>query len=193
MIEILKGKIVGKGESYLILQNGGIGLKVWTPVSVSSATNVGEIVQLYTDLVLRENDINLYGFVDAKARDMFRSLIKVNGVGPKAALSVLSFHNVLDVYQAVHFKDYQQFVRVPGIGNKTAQKIILYLYDKLEPILEGMQFDHNGNVDSELIEALVGLGYSVVEAQASMQSIPEDCPDELEEKLRLALKYFSNK
>jgi len=168
-------------------------LKVWTPVSVSSATDVGEIVQLYTDLVLRENDINLYGFVDAKARDMFRSLIKVNGVGPKAALSVLSFHNVLDVYQAVHFKDYQQFVRVPGIGNKTAQKIILYLYDKLEPILEGMQFDHNGNVDSELIEALVGLGYSVVEAQASMQSIPEDCPDELEERLRLALKYFSNK
>lgn len=192
MIEIIKGKVVGKGELYLILQNGGIGLKVWTPVSVSSSIDVGEIAQLYTDLVLRENDINLYGFTEAKARDMFRNLIKVNGVGPKAALSVLSFHSVLNIYQAVHLKDFQQFVRVPGIGNKTAQKIILYLHDKLEPILEGMQFDQDGNVDSELIEALVGLGYSVVEAQASIQSLPKDCPDELGEKLRLALKYFSN-
>jgi len=192
MIEIIKGKVVGKGELYLILQNGGIGLKVWTPVSVSSSIDVGEIAQLYTDLVLRENDINLYGFTEAKARDMFRSLIKVNGVGPKAALSVLSFHSVLNIYQAVHLKDFQQFVRVPGIGNKTAQKIILYLHDKLEPILEGMQFDQDGNIDSELIEALVGLGYSVVEAQASIQSLPKDCPDELGEKLRLALKYFSN-
>ena len=192
MIEIVKGKVVGKGELYLILQNGGIGLKVWTPVSVSSSIGVGEIAQLYTDLVLRENDINLYGFIDAKARDMFRSLIKVNGVGPKAALSVLSFHSVLNIYQAVHLKDFQQFVRVPGIGNKTAQKIILYLHDKLEPMLEGMQFNQDGNIDSELIEALVGLGYSVVEAQASMQSLPKDCPDELGEKLRLALKYFSN-
>jgi Holliday junction DNA helicase RuvA len=112
MIEIIKGKVVEKGELFLILQNGGIGLKVWTPVSVSSSIEVGEIAQLYTDLVLRENDINLYGFADAKARDMFRSLIKVNGVGPKAALSVLSFHSVLNIYQAVHLKDFQQFVRV---------------------------------------------------------------------------------
>ena len=192
MIEIIKGKVVGKAESYLIIQNGGIGLKVWTPVSVSLSIDVGEIAQLYTDLVLRENDINLYGFIDAKARDMFRSLIKVNGVGPKAALSVLSFHSVINIYQAVHLKDFQQFVRVPGIGNKTAQIIILYLHDKLEPMLEGMQFNQSGNIDSELLEALVGLGYSVVEAQASMQSIPKNCPDELEEKLRLALKYFSN-
>ena len=191
MIEIIKGEVVGKGELYLILQTGGVGLKVWTPNSVPSSIDIGEIAQLYTDLILRENDINLYGFTDIKARDLFRSLIKVNGVGPKAALSVLSFHSVHNIYQAVHLKDYQQFVRVPGIGNKTAQKIILYLCDKLEPILEGMQFDQAGNFDSELIEALVGLGYSTVEAQACVQSLPKDAPDDLEEKLRLALKYFS--
>ncbi len=191
MIEIIKGKVVGKGDLFLILQTGGIGLKVWTTNSVSSAIEMGEIVQLHTDLILRENDINLYGFTDIKERDMFRSLIKVNGVGPKAALSVLSFHNINDVYQAVHLKDFQQFVRVPGIGNKTAQKIIIYLHDKLEPMLKEMQFDQTGNIGFELVEALVGLGYSVVEAQASIQSIPKDAPDELEEKLRLALKYFS--
>ena len=149
MIEIIRGKVVGKGELYLILQNGGIGLKVWTPVSVSSSIDVGEIAQLFTDLVLRENDINLYGFMDVKARDMFRSLIKVNGVGPKAAMSVLSFHSVLNIYQAVHLKDFQQFVRVPGIGIKTAQKIILYLQAKIAPMLDGVQFDQGGNIDSE--------------------------------------------
>lgn len=191
MIEIIKGKVVGKGDLFLILQTGGIGLKVWTTNSVSSAIEMGEIVQLHTDLILRENDINLYGFTDIKERDMFRSLIKVNGVGPKAALSVLSFHNINNIYQAVHLKDFQQFVRVPGIGNKTAQKIIIYLHDKLEPMLKEMQFDQTGNIGFELVEALVGLGYSVVEAQASIQSIPKDAPDELEEKLRLALKYFS--
>ena len=191
MIEIIKGKVVGKGDLYLILQTGGIGLKVWTPTSVSSSIDVGEIAQLHTDLILRENDINLYGFTNIKARDLFLSLVKVNGVGPKASLSVLSFLSVQNIYQAVYLKDFQQFVRVPGIGNKTAQKIIIYLHDKLEPILEGMQFDQTGNFDSELIEALVGLGYSAVEAQASLQSIPKDAPDDLEEKLRLALKYFS--
>jgi Holliday junction DNA helicase RuvA len=191
MIEIIKGEVVGKGELYLILQTGGVGLKVWTPRSVSLSIEMGEIAQLFTDLILRENDINLYGFTDIKARDLFRSLIKVNGVGPKASLSVLSFLSVQDVYQAVQLKDFQQFVRVPGIGNKTAQKIIIYLHDKLEPILEGMQFDQTGNFNSELIEALVGLGYSVVEAQTCIQSLPKDAPDDLEEKLRLALKYFS--
>lgn len=191
MIEIIKGKVVGKGDSYLILQTGGIGLKVWTTNSVLSAIEMGEIAQLHTDLILRENDINLYGFMDIKARDMFRSLIKVNGVGPKAALSVLSFHNINNIYQAVHLKDFQQFVRVPGIGNKTAQKIIIYLHDKLEPMLKGMQFDQTGNMGLELVEALMGLGYSVVETQACIQSIPKDAPDDLEEQLRLALKYFS--
>jgi len=191
MIEIIKGEVVGKGELFLILRIGGIGLKVWTPISVSSSIDIGEIAQLHTDLILRENDVNLYGFPDLKARDLFRSLIKVNGVGPKAALSVLSFHGVQDIYQAVYLKDFQQFVRVPGIGNKTAQKIILYLHDKLEPILEGMQFDQTGNFDSELIEALVGLGYSVVESQVCIQSLPKDAPGDLEEKLRLALQYFS--
>ena len=191
MIEIIKGEVVGKGESYVIILTGGIGLKVWTSTTVSSSIKIGEITQLHTDLILRENDINLYGFTDNNARDLFRTLIKVNGVGPRAALSILSFLSIQKIYQAVHSNNYQQFVRVPGVGNKTAQKIILYLNDKLEHLLEGMEFDHAGNFDSELIEAMVGLGYSVTEAQASVQSLPKDAPDDVEEKLRLALQYFT--
>lgn len=191
MIEIIKGEVIGLGESHIILQTGGVGLKVWVPTSVPSSINLGEITQLHTELILRENDINLYGFMDIEARDLFRNLIKVNGVGPKAALSILSFLSFQNIYQAIHQENHQQFVRVPGIGNRTAQKIILSLHDKLEPLLEGMQFGQTDNFDSELIEALVGLGYSVTEAQSSIQSLPKDTPDNLEEKLRLALKYFS--
>ena len=191
MIEIIKGEVITKGDVYLIIQLGGIGLKVWTPYPVSQAFEKGEIAHLFTDMILRENDINLYGFQDIATRNLFRSLVKVNGVGPKAALSVLSSLSVQNIYQAVYLKDFQPFLIAPGIGNKTAQKIILYLQDKLDPVLVGLQLDEIDNLDSELLDALVGLGYSIVEAQTCIQSLPKDSPNDLEEKLRLALKYFS--
>ena len=191
MIEIIKGEVISKGDSYLIIQLGGIGLKVWTPNPVALALEKGEIAYLFTDLILRENDVNLYGFQDIVTRNLFRTLVKVNGVGPKAALSILSTLSVHNIYQAVHLKDYQPFLLAPGVGNKTAQKIVLYLQDKLDPVLIGLQLNEVDNLDTELLDALVGLGYSIVEAQTCIQSLPKDAPNELEEKLRLALKYFS--
>jgi Holliday junction DNA helicase RuvA len=191
MIEIIKGEVISKGDSYLIIQLGGIGIKVWTPNPIAQALDKGEIAHLFTDLILRENDVNLYGFQDIATRNLFRTLVKVNGVGPKAALSVLSSLSVHNIYQAVHLKDFQPFSLAPGIGDKTAQKIVLYLQDKLDPILVGLQLDQIDNLDTELLDALVGLGYSIVEAQTCIQSLPKDAPNELEEKLRLALKYFS--
>ena len=109
MIEIIKGEVIAKGDVYLIIQLGGIGLKVWTPYPVSQALEKGEIAHLFTDMILRENDINLYGFQDIATRNLFRSLVKVNGVGPKAALSVLSSLSVHNIYQAVYLKDFQPF------------------------------------------------------------------------------------
>ncbi len=191
MIEIIKGEVISKGDSYLIIQLGGIGLKVWTPNPVVLTLEKGEIAHLFTDLILRENDVNLYGFQDIATRNLFRTLVKVNGVGPKAALSILSSLSVHNIYQAVHLKDYQPFLLAPGVGNKTAQKIVLYLQDKLDPVLIGLQLNEVDNLDTELLDALVGLGYSIVESQTCIQSLPKDAPNELEEKLRLALKYFS--
>jgi holliday junction DNA helicase RuvA len=191
MIEIIKGEVVEKGVSFLILQIGGIGLKIWTTNSISTCFEKGEIANFYTDLILRENDVNLYGFQDAAMRDLFRILIKVNGVGPKAALSILSSLPIQTIYQAVHKKDFQPFLLAPGVGNKTAQKIILYLQDKLDPRVVGLQIDKIEDLDTDLLDALVGLGYSVVEAQTCIQSLPKDAPKVLEEKLRLALNYFS--
>jgi holliday junction DNA helicase RuvA len=191
MIEIIKGEIVGKGDSFLILQTGGVGLKVWTTNSIASDFNKNEIANLYTDLILRENDVSLYGFLDIGTRNLFRILIKVNGVGPKAALSILSSLSLQNIYQAIQKKDFQPFLLAPGVGNKTAQKIVLHLQDKLDSNLINFQLESIDDLDTDLLDALVGLGYSVVEGQACIQSLPKDAPIELEEKLRLALKYFS--
>ena len=192
MIEIVKGEVVNKGDQYLVILTGGIGMKVWTPSLVSDAAELGEVTYLYTDLILRENDVNLYGFIEAKTRDLFRTLVKINGVGPKAALSILSTLTLQNIYQAVFQKDVQRFILVHGIGKKTAQKIILYLQDELGPLTSVDDgFTSPVDIDTELLDALVGLGYSIVEAQASIQSLPEDVEDDLETRLRLALRYFS--
>jgi len=192
MIEIIKGEVVEIGVNFLILFTGGVGFKVWTTPSIANSTEIGETTQLFTDLILRENDINLYGFQEINSRDLFRTLIKINGIGPKAALSILSTLSIQDVSQAVKQKNVQQFVRVPGIGSKTAQKIILYLQDAMGSLFEGLEFGNVDNFDSELQAALVRLGYSIAEAQACIQSLPHDDSKNLEDRLRMALQYFSS-
>jgi Holliday junction DNA helicase RuvA len=122
---------------------------------------------------------------------MFRTLNKVNGVGPKAAISILSTMPIATIYNAIRSKDFHYFTQVPGIGNKTAQKLILYLQDSLQ-LPDVMQLDPDtASVNADLLDALVGLGYSVVEAQSCIQHIPENTPDDLESRLRIALQYFS--
>jgi len=192
MVEIIKGEVVETGDNFLVLFTGGIGFKVWTTPAIANSTEIGEVSQLFTDLILRETDVSLYGIQEISTRDLFRTLIKINGIGPKAALSILSTLSIQDVSQAVKQKNVQQFVRVPGIGNKSAQKIILYLQDAMGSVFEGMEFGDADNFDSELQAALVGLGYSVAEVQACIQSLPHDNgADNLEDRLRMALQYFS--
>jgi Holliday junction DNA helicase RuvA len=191
MIDEIKGLISKIDEKSLTVLVGGIGLKIWTTTNVVNQSRVGEQIHLATDLVLRETEISLYGFLTASDRDMFRTLIKVNGVGPKAAISILSTMPIATIYNAIRSKDFHYFTQVPGIGSKTAQKLILYLQDSLQ-LPDVMQLDPDtASVNADLLEALVGLGYSVVEAQSCIQHIPENTPDDLESRLRIALQYFS--
>ncbi len=191
MIEEIKGLVAGKDEKSIIVMLGGVGLRIWTTLSVISKASIGEHIRLATDLVLRETEVNLYGFEDGRERDMFRTLQKVNGIGPKAALAILSTLPLREIYRAIQSKDYKFFTSVPGIGNKTAQKLILYLQDSIElPADIGLDLSV-ASVNSELLEALTGLGYSVIEAQTAIQTIPPDAPEDLESRLRIALQYFS--
>jgi Holliday junction DNA helicase RuvA len=190
MIATLRGEITQIEDNALILEVGGVGMRVFVPKPLLTRFNTGEMVLLQTHLVVRENDLSLYGFETASDRQLFLTLLGVDGVGPKMALSVLSTLNLETVQRAVFSEEPELLSRVPGVGKKTAQKIQLYLKDRLKPMSGLEKIAAMSDTDSEVLAALTALGYSVVEAQTALQSLPKDAPDEVEEKLRLALGYF---
>lgn len=192
MIASVKGEIIDKGENFLVVQVGGVGLRVFVPAALTASSEMGEHAQLFTHLVVREDNLSLYGFDSQDSRSLFQNLITVNGVGPRLALAVLSSLSVDMIYQSVLGEQSQVFAQVPGIGSKTAQKIVLYLHDKLKPLEAAGIISGVRDVNRELMDALVGLGYSVIEAQTAIQALPKDAPDELEERLRMALQFFTH-
>ena len=190
MIATLRGEITQIEEHALVVEVGGVGLRVHVPTPLRERLKVAEPAFLYTHLVVREDALTLYGFESTAERGLFNLLLGVNGVGPKVALSVLSTLTIDAVQHAVFTEQAELLARVPGVGKKTAQKIVLYLHDRLKPDETLRSVAAMSDTDSEVLAALTALGYSVVEAQAAIQSIPKEVPDKVEERLRLALQYF---
>lgn len=191
MIATLRGEITHVEDHALIVEVGGVGLRVFAPTPLLGRVKAGEAIFLFTHLVVREDALALYGFETQADRDLFTLLLSVDGVGPKVALSVLSTLTLDAVQRAVFAEESELLSRVPGVGKKTAQKIVLYLHDRLKPADTLSKVAALSDVDSEVLAALTALGYSVVEAQTAIQSLPKDAPAETEERLRLALGYFS--
>lgn len=191
MIATLRGEIIQIEEAALVVEVGGVGFRAFVPKPLLTKFNPGEIVLLQTHLVVRENDLSLYGFETAGDRQLFLTLLGVDGVGPKMALSVLSTLDLDAVQRAVFSEEADLLSRVPGVGKKTAQKIQLYLKDRLKPLSGLEKLAAMSDTDSEVLAALTSLGYSVIEAQTALQSLPKDAPDDVEQKLRLALGYFN--
>lgn len=192
MIASVKGRLVEKTDNEVVVLVGGVGLKVGVPASVCARYGLEEEIRLVTSMIVREDNISLYGFETREENELFRHLLRVSGVGPRLALAVLSAMPAEQFIQAVVSDQPALFNQVPGIGGKTAQKIILQLKDRLRADFGEKAIQIVRDTDSDLLEALVGLGYSIVEAQTATQSLPKETPDDLEEKLRLALKYFSS-
>ncbi len=190
MISSIKGEVISSDDHSLVVQNGGIGLRVFVSAALAASAEINRPITLFTHLVVREDNLSLYGFEKIEERDLFNELIKVSGIGPKIALSILSTLPVPLIYQAVINEKPEIFNRVPGIGLKTARKMIITLHDKLKAEYSEDEFAGLQTIEVELLDALTGLGYSVVEAQTAIQSIPRNTPDDLEERLRLALQYF---
>ena len=190
MIATIRGEIAQIEDNALIIEVGGVGIRVLVPAPLRGRMKVGETVFLYTHLIVRETELTLYGFESQADRDLFNLLLGVDGVGPKLALSVLSTMNIETVQRAIFSDEPELLSRVPGVGKKSAQKIALYLKDRLKPIDTLSSVAAMSDADSEVLAALTALGYSVVEAQAAIQSLPKDAPDDVEERLRLALGYF---
>lgn len=190
MIATLRGEIAQIEENALVIEVGGVGLRVFVPAPLRTRVKTGEAAFLFTHLVVREDALTLYGFESQADRDLFNMLLGVDGVGPKVALSVLSTMTLDAVQRAVFADEAELLSRVPGVGKKTAQKIALHLKDKLKPVDALKQVAAMSDADSEVLAALTALGYSVVEAQSAIQSIPKDAPGAPEDRLRLALQYF---
>ncbi|RPI86509.1 MAG: Holliday junction branch migration protein RuvA [Chloroflexi bacterium] len=192
MIASVNGKVNQITANSIIVEMGGVGFQVFVPSQLRDSLRHGEMVFLFTQLIVREDLLALYGFETSEEKDIFIMLLGVDGVGPKLALSVLSTLSPDAIRRAIFNEQSDVFNRVPGVGKRTAQKIMLYLQDKI-PAAEGLGLSMPvSDVDTEVLAALTTLGYSVVEAQAALQAIPRDTPQDIEERLRLALKYFSS-
>lgn len=191
MISSLRGVIQRVGQGELVIEVGGVGFRLSVPISVlEQAPGVGQTHFLHTRLIVREDSLALYGFESQEQRQLFDLLLQVNGVGPRLALAVLSHLSPELLRAGVANGQVDILTRVPGIGRKTAEKIIFHLKDRLvaEPSALGRV---PAGADTEVLQALTALGYSLVEAQSALQSIPSDAPQDIEERVRLALQHFA--
>lgn len=188
MYEYIIGKYIGFIRDYIVVENNGIGYKVFTSGStVASIPKIGEDVKLYTEQIVREDFIGIYGFYSYEELDMFKLLLSVNGVGPKAALSLLSISNVNNLRYAIASNDTNHLCKGVGIGKKTASRIVLELKDKLQK--DNINYDEleeNGTSIAEAMSALISLGYSEKEAEKALKNV--DTTESVENIIKNSLK-----
>lgn len=182
MYEYIKGKYIGINKDYVIIENNGIGYKIFTSgATMAEMPKVSEEVQLYLEQIVREDFIGLYGFKDREELEMFKLLISISGVGAKAALSLLSISRINNLKYAIIMEDDKHLCRAPGIGKKTAGRIILELKDKIktDEVSEGVDIQQgfediapiNSNAIGEALGALLALGYSEKEAESALKKV----------------------
>ena len=201
MIASLQGHILAKAENHIILDVAGVGFKVFIPSSLlAQLGGIGQQATLFTHMRVREDEISLYGFGTADELSLFELLLGVSGIGPKVGLSIVSNLGAERLREAIAAGDARMLTGIPGVGRKTAERLMLGLKDKLGVDVEFVLHPALTHADAELIAALTSLGYSVAEAQAALRSLPTSTsrgegPGEmlpLEERVRLALQYFAS-
>jgi len=189
MIGFLRGVLMGKTPPKLIIDVQGVGYEVDAPMSTFfKLPDTGAELTLLTHLIVREDQHTLYGFSSDEERVLFRELLKVNGVGAKMALAILSALSVDDFSHCVQVEDKATLCKVPGVGRKTAERLIVDMRDRIEPIAEAVASNvvSGGDVQGEAFNALVSLGYKSTEARKMLQSIPDDLSS-TEDMLQAAL------
>ncbi|MDK0654757.1 Holliday junction branch migration protein RuvA [Clostridium perfringens] len=201
MYEYIRGQFQGISKDYVVIELNNIGYKIFTSGNtMSNMPKVGEEVLLYLEQIVREDFIGLYGFTTREELEMFKLLLSINGVGAKAALSLLSISTVNNLKYAIMMGDEKHITRAPGIGKKTAQRIILELKDKLKPdeltseegqLIEGINenSDYSFNIN-ETLSALMALGYTEKEAQKALEKVDKTLSIEnmIKESLKLLMR-----
>jgi Holliday junction DNA helicase RuvA len=192
MIGRLTGTLAAKHPPSVLVDVGGVGYEVDVPMSTFyNLPTVGERVTLLTHLAVREDAHQLYGFASATERQTFRELIRISGIGARTALAVLSGLSVDELAQSVALQDGSRLTRIPGIGKKTAERLLLELKGRLAPALEGVEPATGAATDpaADIVRALIALGYSEKEAQAAARLVPAGSG--VSDGIRFALKSLA--
>jgi Holliday junction DNA helicase RuvA len=176
MIGHLQGQLSAKTPPQIVLDCQGVGYEVDVPMSTFyNLPNIGQTIRLLTHLVVREDAHLLYGFGTEAERALFRQLIKISGIGPRMALGLLSGMSVADIAQAVALQEASRLVKVPGIGKKTAERLLLELKGKLTTDLgQAVGFASSSGAHQDVLQALLALGYSEKEASLAVRQLPAD-------------------
>ena len=197
MIGFLRGNVVQLLQDYCLLDVGGVGYRVYIPSSTRSRLKVGEDAMLYTHLAVREDAMTLYGFESQEEYQGFQLLISVSGIGPKVALGILSSITIERLFQAIHGQQIAVLTKLPGVGKKSAERLILELKDKTA----GLEGGGDGSLPpaepaqdgpvSDAAAALSALGYSQDEISSVLRRVTK--PMTTEETIRFALKEFAGR
>jgi Holliday junction DNA helicase RuvA len=194
MIASLHGRLESISDDWAIINVNGIGFQVHMPTStLSTFGSRGQEVHIYTHLHLREDNVTLYGFASPEELGLFEILIGVSGIGPKLALSMLSAMSVEQLSMAIATGNTDLLTAVPGIGKKIAARLVLELKDKIGAELVTTPAAQLAQENADVLATLTSLGYSVAEASRAVATLPSTPDLTLEEKIRLALGYFTTK
>ena len=190
MIGKLTGQLLEKNPPEVLVDCHGVGYEVQVPMSTFyNLPAIGERVSLLTQFIVREDAQLLYGFGSAPERAAFRELIKISGVGPRTALSILSGLGVQDLAQAVTLQEAGRLVKVPGIGKKTAERLLLELKGKLGADMGGAHAHATSEAQADILQALLALGYNDKEAAAALKALPPEVG--VSDGIKLALKALA--
>lgn len=198
MISFLKGNIVKIEEDYIILENNAIGYRIYTShVTITDFTGINEDekVLIYTEMVVREDDISLFGFSTEKELMLFNFLRTVSRVGAKSAIKMLSTMHFIDLINIIKTSDVKSLTKAKGVGTKTAKRIIIDLSEKLEEAFPRIQNSKNDvkdermQINDDALDALIALGYSKKESESALSSF-DNSSMTIEEIIKTALNYF---
>jgi len=192
VIASLQGQLRAIRDASVIIDVGGVGYQVYvTGPTLSELGNIGEVVELHTHLHVRENELSLYGFRSLGELDLFVMLIGVSGIGPRTALATLSAFSPQALRDALVQADTHLLTRIPGIGPKTAERLIFDLRDKVGSADDPRLASRMSADDADVISALTSLGYSVLEAQNALRALPKDL-QRLDERILAALRFLGS-
>ena len=194
MINYIVGKLVNKENNIIVLDKDGIGFNIYFPESSFYNINIDEDIKVYIHIAFSQDDISLYGFLTEEDKEMFQLLLKVNRLGPKSAMSIISNLGCIAIKNAILKKDSKKFSSLSGIGQKVADKIIIDLFDKMKNFDLGIIDDTNNvkdellEIKNEAIEALVALGYNKKLAEELVNKVELTKNMKADELIKLALK-----